>query len=387
MGRCSSIRLLWVARLAPALALFAGCTAHNFEAKSLPIQYAAQPMVDISELDMSMLAAPAYGSQQIFPGDTLNVTVVSGADGDAEVWPVRVLDDGSVQLPMIGRMVVAGQDLQVAQSLIRDASIQRGVFRSPSVSLSIDERRTHRISVVGAVVEPGSYDLPAGNADLLAAIMAAGGLAEDADAIIEVRHAVSAVTPSISIPETSGGYVAQTSAMREGGMLSSPGGFQGGFPGGFQGGSALAPPGSRTQIDLIAATRQGGMNPIRLRDGDVVTVKRRPAQHIQVLGLVNRADRFELKPGQPTRVLDSIAMAGGLSIDFADRVLVVRRSPDSPEPVTIHVSLRQAKQNPNVNLILRDGDVVSVEETPVTFVFGTLLQTVRLAINGSVSAF
>lgn len=350
------------------LGLCSGCASYNYKATSLPSQYLAKPLPDVSALDLSLLAAPAYSSQQIFPGDTVNMTVVTGADvGKPEEWPIRVLDDGSVEIPMVGRMNVAGHDLQSAQQLIRDASVERGVFRSPSVSLAISERRTSRVSVVGAVNEPGDYELPAAQADLLSAILAAGGPSEDSDTIIDVRHSVAAQQRTTA-PSGDDSYFAQA---------SYPQTAQGAVPG----------QGYVTRIDLVAATQNAKPTPVMLKDGDVVTLRRRPPKYFHVIGLVNRADRFELKPSEPARVLDAVALAGGLTLSIADRVLIVRRVEGSQEPVTIHVSLREAKQDPDANLLLAEGDVVSVEETPTTFVFGSLLNTVRLGVNGSVANF
>jgi polysaccharide export outer membrane protein len=371
MGNHSSLSRCLAVLLMLTLDLCSGCASYNYQAASLPSQYLARPLPDVAALDLSLLAAPAYSNQQIFPGDTLSMTVVTGADaGKPEEWPVRVLDDGSVEIPMVGRMSVAGHDLQSAQQLIRDASIDRGVFRSPSVSLAIADRRTSRVSVVGAVNTPGDYELPAAQADLLSAILAAGGPAEDADTIIEVRHSVSASQP-VAPPPGDGSYFAQAS-----------------HPNAQQAASGAVPQqGYVTRVDLVAATKSARPTPITLKDGDVVTVRRRAPKFFHVIGLVNRADRFEIKPNESARVLDAVALAGGLSLSVADRVLIVRQVEGIQEPITIHVSLREAKRQPEANLLLADGDVVSVEETPTTFVLGTLMNTVRLGVNGSVATF
>jgi polysaccharide export outer membrane protein len=358
------------------LGLAAGCAHTTYKATTLPAQYMASPQPAVGDLDLSLFAGPGYGSQQIFPGDTLGMTVITGADeGAPEEWPVRVLDDGSVEIPMVGRMNLAGQDLQSAQQLIRTASIDRGVFRRPSVSLTIADRRTSRISVFGAVNEPGDYELTAANADLLSALMAAGGLAEDADTVIEIRHAVSSA-PTVAPSIDDAGHFAQASYQ---GAPTSPQGVA------ARGSDPIQ---SRvTRIDLVATAQRAKPMPIRLKDGDVVRVHQKAPTYFHVIGLVNRADRFEIKPNESARVLDAVALAGGLSLSIADRVLIVRQVDGSDDPITIHVSLREAKKKPEANLLLSGGDVVSVEETPTTFLVGTMLNTVRLAVNGTATAF
>ena len=81
------------------------------------------------------------------------------------------------------------------------------------------------------------------------------------------------------------------------------------------------------------------------------------------------------------RVTDAIALAGGVSSLAADKIFVIRRkpkdgsaqvvdstNPDQVETVIIQVSLANAKQKASSNIRLAPGDVVSVEQTPITFV-------------------
>ena len=368
-------QLMHLALVVVAASFLFGCSQISYDATSLPPQFVAVPTADVSELDLSLLAAPSYSSQQIFPGDTLTMTVVTGADaGRPEEWPVRVLDDGSVEVPMVGRLNLAGQNLQSAQSLIRTASIDRGIFRSPSISLVVDDRKTSRVSVVGAVEEPGDYDLVASQADLLSALLAAGGLAEDADTVIEIRHSVPAntVVPAGGGETLNGGEFAQVSHYDAVPTAGESNKIQA---------NSLA--GGMTRIDLVAATQQARPTPIRLQDGDVVTVRKRKPDYFHVIGLVNRPDRYELDSSEGARVLDAVAMAGGLKQSLADRVIVVRQVENNPQPISIELSIREAKSDPNSNIYLADGDVVSVEETPATFAVSAVQNMVRFAVNGT----
>ncbi len=344
-----------------------GCHQGTYRAGALPPQFAARPALDTSALDLSLLAAPAYQNDQIFPGDTLKVSVVTGADpGKPDEWPVRVMDDGSVQLPMVGRLVVSGQDLQSAQDTIRLASMERGVYTNPSIALSIQERRTNRVSVVGAVDKPGDYELPQAQSDLLTALLAAGNLSEDADRYIEIRRARPA--SALQEPAPRGSYLAQASH-QDGASPATDG----------------TPPADEirvTRVDLVAATQTGQPAPVLLNDGDVVTVRKRPRRYVHVIGLVNRPDRFELKASESARLLDAIALAGGVKVSIADRVVIVRQSEAGGQPITIDASLREAKQDAKSNLLLADGDVVSVEETPITYTISTLQNVVRFGVNG-----
>ncbi len=266
-------------------------------------------------------------------------------------------------MPLVGNVSLAGQNLQSAQALIRDASIQRGVFRSPSVTLTLDQRRTQRITVVGGVNEPGGYDLPAAESDLMAALIAAGGLAPESDGIVEIRH-VNPIPPATNAPPPT--MLAQAAH-----QVTAAGGL-----------------GSRvTHVDLASIARAGRPQAIPLHDGDIVSVGKRDVKYVHVIGLVNRPNRFEIPPGETIRLLDSVALAGGLTTTVANKVLVTRQGPDSRQPVVIELSLRKAKRDPQENLVLAEGDVVSIEETAITFALGTLRQVIRVGVNGSINTF
>jgi polysaccharide export outer membrane protein len=116
-------------------------------------------------------------------------------------------------------------------------------------------------------------------------------------------------------------------------------------------------------------------------------VREQPPRFVHVIGLVQKPNRFELPAGENIRILDAIAMAQGLKISLADRAYVIRQVPGAAEPVVIEVSIRNAKTTPGDNILLSDGDVVSVEETPLTFVFGTLKNVVRIGLTNSLSLF
>jgi polysaccharide export outer membrane protein len=134
---------------------------------------------------------------------------------------------------------------------------------------------------------------------------------------------------------------------------------------------------------LVAATSDANAQGHYLEDGAMVMVRNRPPQFIHVIGLVKRPNQFPLPSGRDLRVLDAIGLAGGRTMSIADKVYVIRNLSELPEPVVIKVSVRDAKKpDSRANIALAAGDVVSVEETPSTFV----LDTMRRFVNVGVSA-
>ena len=82
-------------------------------------------------------------------------------------------------------------------------------------------------------------------------------------------------------------------------------------------------------------------------------------------------------------------MAGGASSLVADKVFVIRRLPNRPEPIVIKVSLSRAKRDGNENVRLAEGDLVSVESTPTTMAVDTVGKFFRVALglSGNLALF
>lgn len=83
----------------------------------------------------------------------------------------------------------------------------------------------------------------------------------------------------------------------------------------------------------------------------------------------------------------AIAQAGGLSSNVADNVIVIRRTADGQQSAVIKLSIHAAKWDHAENLRLAPGDIVSVEQTPLTIVSDVASRIVRFAIGGNVGVF
>ena len=123
---------------------------------------------------------------------------------------------------------------------------------------------------------------------------------------------------------------------------------------------------------------------LHVEDGSVVVVLEKTKQSVSVIGLVQRPGNYELPTDETLRVLDAIALAGGLRVSVANRVRVIRRVPDREDPVVVDVSLRTAKRDGQENLVLAAGDVVSVEETPTTFLVETIRGFLRFGFTSAI---
>jgi len=139
----------------------------------------------------------------------------------------------------------------------------------------------------------------------------------------------------------------------------------------------------RVDLDLLTSP-EGERLDLHVEDGSVIMVKERERRSVSVIGLVKRPDSYELPEGEEVRVLDSLALAGGLTVSVADKVRVIRQPTGDGEPVIINVSVRKAKKSGKENLVLSPGDVVVIEETPTTVVVDTIRGFFRFGFTGAI---
>jgi polysaccharide export outer membrane protein len=278
---------------------------------------------------------------------------------------------------LIGNVEIGGMELTAAEAAIRDASVEREIYRNPQVSVAVQKRRSNKVTVLGAVNREGTYELPSNQSDLLAALVAAGGLAKDADTVIEIRAPQSPIAGARGVAE-----VEDASSVEE-----PPGRVTLANLGEDEAPQAALPPAppaempASVRINLASSNLQSVSHDVA--DGGVVMVMRRPKQMVQVIGLVKRPGQFEVPADQDVRLLDAVALAGGLTTEMADKVIVVRQQAGGADSIMIRASLDKAKREHLENFRLAAGDVVSVEETALTFTMTELQKYIRFTVSAA----
>ncbi len=139
-------------------------------------------------------------------------------------------------------------------------------------------------------------------------------------------------------------------------------------------------------MNLGEAARSGQSSAYVLRDGNVVHVAKRSFKPIYVQGLVRKPGEFEYPFNQDLRMLDALALAGGTSNPVANQVLVLRQSPEKPEPVRIALSIQGAKGGSD-NLRLAPGDTVMVEQTTATVIVNAVQTFFRIGFSAALPMF
>lgn len=255
------------------------------------------------------------------PDDLLEVSVFEWEFSEqTRTLELRVGETGTITLPVLGPVAVAGRTIQDVQATIVAQLAANNILQNPRVAVTVKEYRSRRIGVVGAVNAPGVYAIHQNVSTLLDVLTLAGGPSDPAGEVVYV------------VRQGSGDF---------------------GAP--------------RIAVDLNALFVQGDatQNPV-LQGGDVIYVPKAPL--IFVYGDVRQPGGFALQ--RPTQILDAVALAGGLS-SRADKSAskLIRRRPDGTQSVTI-VNISRIERGEDPNPYLRGGDVLNVPQSSAKTIFG-----------------
>jgi len=256
--------------------------------------------------------SPAAQVYSLGTGDLLELTVFRVPELNRKV---RVDAGGQIMLPLLGTLDVGGLSVGQAESLIAD-KLAADYLQNPQVSLFVEEFRSQEITVMGAVDKPDVYSVKRARS-IFEMLSLAGGLTRNAGDLIRVK------TKQLD-PES--------------GQLES--------------------------IDLIMSLNKllAGDGPaanFMLAAGDSILVPE--AGFVTVEGAVEKPGSYKMN-GE-TNVIKAVALAGGIPWTGKQKsIRVIRNVAD--ELVVIDVDLREVRDQPNNDIVLQDGDVVSVSHSP-----------------------
>ncbi len=248
---------------------------------------------------------------KIGPQDLLEITVF-GLDEMNKT--VRVSEDGNITLPLLGEILV--QDLtksELEQKLAR--LLEEKYLQDPQVTIFIREYQSKRVSVLGAVSEPGRYEL-LGRQTLLHMIAQAGGMTEKAgDEIIVVREKEDGTSKSL-----------------------------------------------RISIDDLILKGDSSLN-IPLEPGDIVNIPIDMTVKVYVFGQVRSPGALEVKKSNLPTLIQAIAQAGGFSDRAAKGRVVIKRKNEEGKEEEIKVNVKAIMKGKKDDIQLKENDVVFVPET------------------------
>jgi len=330
-----------------------GCAQTQYHAANLPRKYAARPVQDFSTLDLTTFAKRVETTEKILPGDVLEVNLNTGThtdDGDL-VWKVSVDSIGTAALPNIGPVRLAGLTKSEAEKSIVQTSLQRDVFLTPAVSVSVADRKERTILVTGAVATPGPIKVPEDSISLADAIVRAGGLTAEANGEVSVSATAFA----------GGGKSTDPNVLHSVGHSSV---------------------GAMTVS--LESTPPNQLGETMIPEGAVIHVEERPIRPIQVTGVI-RNQVVEVPAGQNYHLLDALTLAGGQSYSnwISDKITITRQVPGTGQSINIQASIRKARKDAAANILLAPNDIVNVEENVLTFTLSTLSGFIGAGMNAT----
>lgn len=274
----------------------------------VPPQAPAQSQARADAQDAKDTLARAY---RIGPGDLLEIKVF---EVDQLSQTARVSEDGSLTLPLLGRVVVEGLTQEgVVQKLTGLLSAK--YVKNPQVTIFIKEYKNQQVAVIGAVVKAGSYEL-VGRKNLLQIISMAGGFGETAgNEVFILREGPDGRTKTIPIDLK----------------------------------------------DLLINGNQALNVPIE--PNDVINVPVDREMKVFVMGRVTRPGAVTAKLSEGISLLQAIADAGGLAEGAKKGAVTITRKDSAGKEQKIKVNLGDILKGRKKDIKLLEGDVVFVPES------------------------
>ena len=226
---------------------------------------------------------------------------------------VRVGEDGSISLPLLGRLAIAGLTKSELEQLIARLLSDRYV-RNPQVTVFVKEYESKKIAVSGAVKKPGTFEM-LGRKTLLEMISMAGGLDIDPGKQIFIfRRENGGQTRRIAI-----------------------------------------------ELERLVYQADPALN-VALMPNDIVYVPILEKVRIFVSGAVNAPNQYEVPRDEPVTVLKAITLAGGTTERAAEKRVQVIRTDEDGNRITLLVNLRSVKRGKAEDPLLQKDDIVLIPE-------------------------
>jgi len=243
--------------------------------------------------------------------DLLNVSVF-GLDELNKT--VRVSEDGKISLPLLGEVEVEGltkTELEKKLSLLYGEKY----LQNPQVTVFIREYQSKRISVLGAVKNPGPHEI-LGRQTLLQIISQAGGLTADAGyEIIVIRQLQDGTSTSLKI-----------------------------------------------SIEDLILNGDARLN-IPLEPNDIVNIPVDKTVFIYVFGKVGRPGAIQVKKSNIPTILQAIAQAGGFSERASKGGVLIKRKDKDGKEQQIKVNVKDIIKGKKPDIQLKENNVIYVPES------------------------
>jgi polysaccharide export outer membrane protein len=274
----------------------------------------------------------------IGPGDEITISVPEIEE--LQNQHVRVSQQGTISLPLIGTVEVGGLDENQAREAVSRRLAE--YMKEPRLELYVEHYRSRGVAVAGAVQRPAIYDLASFGDSLNDLLAMAGGLAP------------SAAQQAIFLPvgftqRPTDGLLSNTTATLT--PVSTGGSDQTTVPHGI-----LA---RRVSIAVpLGRTGDDGCLNMPARPGDIIIVP--TAGTVTLVGWVRNPGAIPITPGMT--VLGAISAAGGPVFSWTADVL---RTDQNGVRVVKQLKLSDIQSGAQTDLPVQAGDIIMMEKTVI----------------------
>ena len=304
----------------------------------------------LRSLAASSNRAPAPSDYVIGPGDLVNVQVFDVPEMSREL---RVSQTGTIGMPLVPvRLHISGLTETQTEQKITEVLEANGLISHPEVSVTVKEKKSRPITIVGAVAHPQVYEADR-QVTLIDVLAQAGGITPDAaDHVIVTR------------PERDNSQDAADAAQQD----TAPSVSASDAPPAAQGSDKpsaeppqIPPPVVNTiTVNLSQILEAGDMvNNVIIQPGDVVTVPH--AGIVYVLGAVPRPGGYTVTNDRAQlSTLKVLSLAGGLERTAkSDRAVIVRKDATGKQQ-EVDVDLKKIMKFEAEDVQLRPSDILFV---------------------------
>lgn len=303
-------------RIFVALVLMsAGVAAHAEQAQAAPQTDEGELVLEAHPAPASALLPPSLSlvrsDYKIGRQDLLDISVFGVDELDQTV---RVADDGSITMPLLGTLSVSGLTRTELEQSIARLLAERYV-RNPQVTVFVKEYTSKQIAVSGAVKKPGTYEM-LGRKTLLEMISMAGGLDSDfGKQIIIFRQNNDGATERLSV-----------------------------------------------DVNRLVYAADPALN-LTIAPNDIIYIPAVEKIRIFVSGAVRNPNLYEVPRDEPVTLLKAITLAGGTTDRAAEKKVQIMRTEEDGSRVTLVVNLKQIKRGKAEDPILHPDDIVLIPES------------------------
>ncbi len=273
--------------------------------------------IGVTALGVCLVLTIAAGQEKfiseyrIGPKDLLEVSVFGLNELNRTV---RVSETGMITLPPLGEVVVEGLTKSELEKRL-SSLLEEKYLQNPQVSVFIREYQSKKVSIIGAVRTPGSYEL-LGRQTVLQMISQAGGITNEAgEEIVILRELPDGTGTSLRLP-----------------------------------------------IEDLMLKGDIALN-VPLEPNDVISIPIDKTVKVYVFGQVRNPGALDVRRSRIPTLLQAIAQAGGFGERASKSRVVIKRKDDKGKEVKQEINVKDVIKGKIKDVQLQENDVVFVPET------------------------